>query len=84
MEERSQIGGDKFNQIFEELKSNENLVIAMDGDSFEKLMKKYKNNQEKTDMLLDRIAIYGRSKPHQKELTILKLREKYEKLSPVC
>ena len=79
MEERSQIGGDKFNQIFEELKSNENLVIAMDGDSFEKLMKKYKNNQEKTDMLLDRIAIYGRSKPHQKELTILKLREKYER-----
>lgn len=76
--ERSVINTGDVDWIFDELKKHEDVVIALDGASFEYLADLYKDENEKMIILLDRTLIYGRAQPQHKELVINKLRNRYE------
>ena len=50
-------------------------VLAVEGDVFDILLEKYKNEPETLYKIVDKIVIYGRSKPDQKERVVNILKE---------
>ena len=60
------------------LRKNDEVVVALDGESFEYLAKRHEGDKAKLNLLLERIVIYGRAKPHHKELAVKHLRKMYE------
>jgi cation-transporting ATPase 13A2 len=78
VEEMTTIGYQEINKVLENIE-NSNTVLAVDGNSFDDLLRRFEDNQELLFKILEKIKIYGRAKPLQKQNIVLKLKEKHEK-----
>ena len=78
VDEFTTIGYQEIYKVFENIEKS-NTILAVDGDSFEELMRRFKSDEEMKLKILNKTKIFGRTKPLQKKMIVEQFREKLEK-----
>ena len=78
VEEYTTIGYQEIYKVFENIEKS-NTILAVDGDSFEELMRRFEKDPVMKLKILEKTKIFGRTKPLQKKMIVEQLRVELEK-----